>query len=73
VGVLEDTLLRAKLRAVEPALLDKENRPELSVLLPAILSSFSEYDLDIALDYRINIASVYKEAPVKTAFTHLNA
>ena len=71
VGVLEDTLLRAKLRAVEPALLDKEDKAELSVLLPAILSSFSEYDLDIALDYRVNIADVYKESPVKTAFTHL--
>jgi hypothetical protein len=72
VGVLEDTLLRAKLRAVEPALLDKQGKAELSVLLPAILSSFSEYDLDIALDYRITVADVYKNAPVKTAFDHLN-
>ena len=72
VGVLEDTLLRAKLRAVDPALLDKENKAEISVLLPAILSSFSEYDLDIALDYRINVDAVYKQSAVKTAFTHLN-
>lgn len=73
VGVLEDTLLRSKLRAVEPRLLDKENSPELNVLLPAVLASFSEYDLDVALDYRLNLSSVVAQQPIKTAFSHFNS
>jgi hypothetical protein len=70
VGVLEDTLLRAKLRAVEPLLLDKQDKPELSVLLPALLAGFSEYDLDVSLDYRLNLVAVMQDSPIKAAFTH---
>lgn len=70
VGILEDTLLRAKLRAVEPRLLDKQDKPELSVMLPALLAGFSEYDLDVSLDYRLNIKSVMTSAPIKTAASH---
>ncbi|MBC8086844.1 MAG: hypothetical protein H7Z40_06230 [Phycisphaerae bacterium] len=70
VGVLEDTLLRAKLRAVEPRLINKQNKPELNVLLPALMASFSQYDLDIALDYRLNLKTVVTSAPIKTAFAH---
>jgi hypothetical protein len=70
VGVLEDTLLRAKLRAVEPQILDKQDKPELSVLLPALLAGFSEYDLDVSLDFRMNLVSVMKDAPIKAAFLH---
>jgi len=55
VGILNDTLLRAKLRAVDPALLDTQTSPELGVLLPAILSTYSQQGLDISLDYRNNI------------------
>lgn len=64
VGILNDTLLRAKLRAVEPAMLDKINQPELSVLLPALLSTFSQYDIDISLDYRNNIRFFADTIPV---------
>jgi predicted nucleic acid-binding Zn-ribbon protein len=55
VGILNDTLLRAKLRAIEPALLDTQTKPELGVLLPAIMSTYSQQGLDISLDYRNNI------------------
>jgi hypothetical protein len=67
VGILHDTLLRSKLRAVEPSLLDKTNRPELGVLLPAILANFSQFDLDIALDYRLNHAFYAETIPILTA------
>jgi len=67
VGILNDTLLRAKLRAVEPALLDKINKPETGVLLPAILANFSQYDLDLALDYRINVSALTDKIPIQTA------
>jgi hypothetical protein len=72
VGILEDTLLRAKLRAVEPAKLDALKKPELGVLLPALLASFSEYDLNVELDYRLNIAAIYQAAPIKMAAARLN-
>ena len=68
VGILNDTLLRAKLRAVEPHLLNKLDKPELGVLLPAILSNFSQYDLDLALDYRLNVEFYATNIPV-TAIT----
>ncbi|HKH59797.1 MAG TPA: hypothetical protein VKA49_03145 [Flavitalea sp.] len=67
VSILHDTLLRSKLRAVEPSLLDKTNRPELGVLLPAILGNFSQFDLDIALDYRLNHAFYAETIPILTA------
>jgi len=67
INILNDTLLRAKLRAVDTSLLDKINSPEISVLLPAILSNFTQYDLDVALDMRINISQFAKEAPILTA------
>jgi hypothetical protein len=56
VNIVNDTLRRAKLRAVEPHLLDahKENA-ELSVLLPAIISEFQQYDLNVSLDLRLNL------------------
>ena len=66
VGILNDTLLRAKLRAVEPQLLDTLDKVEVGVLLPAILADFSQYDLGVALDYRINIPYVYETAPIMT-------
>lgn len=64
VNILNDTLLRAKLRAVEPDMLDKLKKSEVGVLLPAILSDFSQYDLTIALDYRLNLEYVYTNNPV---------
>jgi hypothetical protein len=66
VGILNDTLLRAKLRAVEPQWLDMIDKAEIGVLLPAILADFSQYDLNLALDYRLNIEYVNKTAPIKT-------
>lgn len=57
VNILNDTLRRAKLRAVEPDLIDGNmDYPELSVLLPAIISEFSQYDLNVSLDLRLNLA-----------------
>ncbi len=67
VGILNDTLQRAKLRAVEPQLLDTLDKAEIGVLLPAILADFSQYDLNVALDYRMNIHYVYQTAPIKMA------
>lgn len=69
VGILDDTLLRAKLRAVEPQLLDKVAKSEVGVLLPAILADFSQYDLNVSLDYRLNIPFVYETAPIITVKT----
>jgi hypothetical protein len=66
IGILNDTLLRAKLRAVEPKLLDTQDLAEVGVLLPAILADFSQYDLNVALDYRLNIPYVYTTAPIVT-------
>ncbi|MCP4632625.1 MAG: hypothetical protein GY855_06825 [candidate division Zixibacteria bacterium] len=56
VGILNNTLKRAKLRAVEPKLLDTVEKSEQSVLLPAIIADFSQYDLNISLDLRMNLA-----------------
>ena len=49
---------------MEPQLLATVNKVESSVLLPAVLSNFTQFDLDISLDYRINIAMVAKESPI---------
>ena len=64
VGILNDTLLRAKLRAIEPALLDTQKKPELGVLLPAIMSTYSQHGLDISLDYRNNISYYAENLPL---------
>jgi hypothetical protein len=64
VGILHNTLNRAKQRAVEPALLDTLSKPEVGVMLPALLANFSQYDLDIALDYRMNVAHYANTIPV---------
>jgi len=63
VNILNDTLLRAKLRAVEPQVLATADKVETSVLLPALLSNFTQFDLDLSLDYRMNLAYVAKELP----------
>jgi hypothetical protein len=64
VEILNDTLLRSKLRAVEPGLLDQLKNPETGVLLPAIISTFSQQDLDISLDYRNNVSSYENNLPM---------
>jgi hypothetical protein len=64
VGILNDTLQRAKRRAVEPLMLDKLDRPELGVLLPAIVADFSQYDLNISLDYRLNLKALLDAIPI---------
>jgi hypothetical protein len=63
-GILTDTLLRAKLRAVDPDLLAATGKVEYAVLLPALLASFTQYDLDISLDYRLNMAEVVEKLPL---------
>ena len=64
VNIINDTLLRAKLRAVEPQLLATVDKVETSVLLPAVLSNFTQIDLDLALDYRLNIKAVSEKLPI---------
>ena len=65
VGILNDTLRRAKMRAVEPLLLDQRTvNPELGVLLPAVISEFQQYALNVSLDLRLNLASM----PLLSAF-----
>jgi hypothetical protein len=55
VGTLNDTLQRAKRRAVEPMLLDKTDNAILNTLLPGVIAQFSQYDLDVSLDYSFNL------------------
>jgi hypothetical protein len=69
VGIVNDTLNRAKLRAIEPQLLDKVKKPELGVLLPALMADFSQFDLDIALDYKLNLIFFVETTPIMTART----
>jgi hypothetical protein len=57
VSILNDT--------VEPDMLDKISKPEIGVLLPAILANYSDTDLDLALDYRTN-ASSFANKPINT-------
>jgi hypothetical protein len=65
LGIVNDTLLRSKLRAVEPRLLDAVARPEVNVLLPSILADFAQRDLNLALDFRLNIEFVARTAPIQ--------
>jgi hypothetical protein len=67
VGTLNDTLARAKRRAVEPLLLDTVPKSELSVLLPAVVADFGQYDLNISLDYRMNIKEAAVAIPIENA------
>ncbi len=55
VEILDDTLTRAKLRAVEPDMIDQTN---LAVLFPALVSEFSAQQNNISLDYALNISKV---------------
>ncbi len=58
-SIVDDTLRRAKLRAVEPHLLDEHvQNPELGVLLPAVISEFQQYDLNVSLDLRMNLVTL---------------
>lgn len=63
-GILNDTLKRAKLRAVEPRLLDELNHPAVNVLRPAIVADFTQYDLNVSLDYRLNLVMLAAALPV---------
>jgi len=67
VGTLNDTLARAKQRAVEPLLLDSVKKAELGVLLPAVVADFSQFDLNVSLDYRMNIREAALAIPIQTA------
>ncbi|MEO5817902.1 MAG: hypothetical protein ABIT20_21710 [Gemmatimonadaceae bacterium] len=63
VGILNDTLRRAKTRAVEPLLLDQRAaNPELGVLLPAIIAEFQQYALNFSLDLRLNLTALPLQA-----------
>ncbi|SDF81585.1 coiled-coil domain-containing protein [Chitinophaga filiformis] len=64
IGILNDTLKRAKLRAVEPRLLDEVTHPAVSVLRPAIVADFTQYDLNVSLDYRLNLVLLAEALPI---------
>jgi hypothetical protein len=58
-GTLNDTLQRAKRRAVEPAHLDRTD--DWSALLPALVSEFSVHPSHISQDYSMAVARVAEE------------
>jgi hypothetical protein len=64
LGIVNDTLLRSKLRAVEPRLLDEVDKPEVGVLLPGVLADFSQLDMNLALDFRTVIKAVAETTPI---------
>ena len=64
MGILNDTLNRAKLRAVEPQLLDELTLPEINILRPAVIADFTQYDMDVSLDYRRNLTTLEKELAI---------
>lgn len=63
-GILNDTLQRAKLRAVEPRLLDEVDHTAVSVLRPALVADFTQYDLNVSLDYRLNLIMLANALPI---------
>ncbi|MGH8602541.1 MAG: hypothetical protein ACREXR_07120, partial [Gammaproteobacteria bacterium] len=58
-GTLNDTLQRAKRRAVEPSDLDQTS--DWSALLPALVSEFSVHPSHISLDYSMAVAKVAED------------
>ncbi|MDE3250986.1 MAG: hypothetical protein KGO82_20140, partial [Bacteroidota bacterium] len=70
VGIVNDTFDRAKQRAVDTVSLDAVNSPQTSILLPAILSNFTQYDLGISLDLRLNVKDFAAKAPAMTAYQY---
>ena len=58
LAVVLDTFDRAKMRAVEPDMLDQL---DISVFLPALISEFSTSKSGITLDYSMNIKAVFEE------------
>ncbi len=65
VGTLNDTLQRAKRRAIEPMILDKSARQEINTLLPAVIGEFNQFDLNVSLDYSLNIKFVAEQVAMK--------
>lgn len=63
VGIVNDTLLRSKLRAIDPHLLDTIDKPEVNVLLPANLADFAHADLNVALDFRTQNLAIAEMPP----------
>ncbi len=55
IAILDDTLERAKLRAVEPDLIDSTNN---AIMLPALISEFTADQSNISLDLTLNINAV---------------
>jgi hypothetical protein len=60
VRIVRDTVESAKLRAVEPDMIDKV--PGLTTLLPATMAEFSTTQHAISLDYSFNVYSVLDKA-----------
>lgn len=68
IGILNDTFNRAKLRAVEPQNLDELMQPEINILRPAVIADFSQHDLNLALDYRMNLVNLAFELPIQPVY-----
>lgn len=65
-----DTFRRAKLRAVEPDLIDAQGG--ITTLFPAIISEFSTGKSNISLDYTLNIHYVAQAVAAMTTTTDTN-
>ncbi len=59
VGSVLETIQRAKLRAVEPDMI--ENLAGFATLLPSTISEFSTGKSSISLDYSLNLAYIYEQ------------
>lgn len=65
LGIVRDTVLRAKLRAVEPDMLDKT--PGITTLLPATIAEFSTSSGALSLDFGLSVPVVLSQV-VETAY-----
>jgi hypothetical protein len=62
LSTLDDTLLRSKLRMIEPDVVDKT---KFGILLPALISEFSTSKNTISLDYSFMVAKVIEAVKLK--------
>ena len=60
-----DTIGRAKLRAVEPDMIETLNG--FATLLPSTIAEFSTSQSTISLDYSLNLAFIYQQVAVLSA------
>ena len=64
-GIVRDTVLRAKLRAVEPDMLDKISG--VTTLLPATMAEFSTSPGALSLDFGLSVPIILSQV-METAY-----